>query len=347
MNKSIFWLIIIGVIGGLITLTSHILVPFFAAFIIAYILRPLINAVTVKCKISRDIVPYLVFSLFIGVFIIVCTILFPAIYKQTAILISKIPLYKDYIQRELLPILMHKFHAIDPDIANNIKNSIDSFLNIIFSVISRIFNNIWSYTLATIYGFMLVIVVPILLFYFLRDWSKMVSYVEGLLPVTHKQQILTIFSDINKLLSAYMRGQMNICLMLACYYSILLALIGLDLSLLLGVLSGFLIIIPFIGGFLSFTLAIIISYFTFGLSNKLLYVFVIYIIGYSVESYILSPTIIGERIGLHPLWVMLAVFACGSLFGFWGVFFAIPIAGIIKILISVVVDCYKSSRFYS
>ena len=347
MNKSIFWLIIIGVMCGIVTLTSSVLVPFIAAFIIAYILRPLTNAVAVNCKVSKCIAPYLVFFLFIGIFVVACTILFPAIYKQTSLFISKIPVYKNYVQSELLPIIIQKLHNIDPNIANNIKNLIDSFVNIIFSIISGMFNNIWNYTVATIYGFMLVIVVPILLFYFLRDWTKMANYVEALLPATHKQKIVTIFSDINTLLSAYMRGQLNICLMLSCYYSISLAFIGIDLGLLLGVLSGFLIIIPFIGGFISFTLAMIIGYFTFGLSNKLLYVFITYIIGYSMESYILSPTIIGEHIGLHPVWVMLGVFVCGSLFGFWGVFFAIPIAGIIKILLGVIVDGYKSSRFYS
>lgn len=346
MNKLIFWAIVFCVIFASIALISNVLVPFIAAFIIAYMLRPLIDWISNCCKLSKKATSYLVFFLFINVFIILFILLFPIIYHQTAILINKTPLYKSYLQAEFVPFIMQKFHSMDPEIAYKVKESVDGFFNITFSAISVLFNNLWGYTLATIHVFTVLILVPILLFYFLKDWPKMMSFIEQLLPMKNKDKILEILSSINSLLSAYVRGQLNVCLLLSCYYGIVLTLIGVDLSLLLAALSGFLIIIPFIGTSISFSLALIISYFKFGLTLKLSYVIITYVIGYFAEIYILNPKILGDRIGMHPLWIMFAVFACGSVFGFWGIFFAIPIAGIIKIILQFTIRWYKSSRFY-
>ena len=134
--------------------------------------------------------------------------------------------------------------------------------------------------------------------------------------------------------------------MLTVYYIIGLNLIGIDLALLLGVLSGFLIIIPFIGAMISFLLVTISCYFTFGAGIELVYVIALFVIGHTVEGYILAPKIIGDRIGLHPVWIIFSVFAAGTLFGFLGIMFAIPLAGIVKVIVTNIIDYYKSSKIY-
>ncbi|HJD57350.1 AI-2E family transporter [Candidatus Tisiphia endosymbiont of Ptychoptera albimana] len=346
MDKTIFWVIVVGTIIVTLTLISNILMPFFIAGIISYILQPIIDNLLLRYKLSRTIVVSVISFLFFSIFAIVMVVLLPIIYQQTTLLISKIPAYKDYLQTELIPVITAKFYSIDPDIADNIKNSISNFVNGIFLLITGLANNIWHVTMVTINLFVLILLIPLILFYFLRDWLTMSENINLLLPLKGKKKILKILSAINTSLSAYIRGQLNVCLLLSIYYGVSLSILGVDLGLLLGVLSGFSIIIPFVGILISFSLTMIVSYFAFGMVSTLFYIIIIYLVGTIVEGYILSPKIIGDKIGLHPLWIIFAVLALGNIFGFLGILFAIPIASIIKVLFLAAIDFYKSSKFY-
>lgn len=346
MNKAIFWAIITLMILTILWLISDILTPFFIAAIISYILQPVIERTSFLFNIPRRTVASISYILFLSVFAVVIIILLPIVYQQISLLISKLPAYNNYVQQELMPSLTEKINSVDPNIGDRIKDSISNIANSLFSLITTLANNIWHYTVATINIVIIIVLTPVILFYFLRDWSKMVKSIKLLLPLNERLKIQEILSAINNLLSAYMRGQLNICLLLSAYYGIALSLIGVDLGVLLGILSGFLIIIPFIGTLISFSLAMIIGYCAFGATIKLGYILLTYIIGYIMESYVLTPKIIGDKIGLHPLWIMFGVLACGSLFGFIGIFFAIPIAGIIKVLYSFAIKSYKGSKFY-
>ena len=270
----------------------------------------------------------------------------PIIYDQISIFITKIPNYKNNFSIGL-SYLVSRIDTIDPDIANKLSESLQNFVNSAFSVVVAAANNIWSYTLATINFFAIIILVPVILYYFLRDWPKMIKSVESILPRKEKNKIGKIFSDINSLLSAYIRGQLNICLLLSAYYFIGLSLIGIDLALLLAIISGFLVIIPFIGAFISLFLMIVSCYFSYGASVEIVYILVLFVIAHIIESYILTPQIIGDKIGLHPVWIIFSVFAAGSVFGFVGIVFAIPIAGVIKILLFNMIDYYKSTKIYN
>ncbi|MCC8483972.1 MAG: AI-2E family transporter [Rickettsia endosymbiont of Labidopullus appendiculatus] len=346
MDKTIFWVIVVGTIIVTLTLISNILMPFFIAGIISYILQPIIDDLSLRYKLSRTIVVSVISFLFFSIFAIVMVVLLPIIYQQTTLLISKIPAYKDYLQTELIPVITAKFYSIDPDIADNIKNSISNFVNGIFLLITGLANNIWHVTMVTINLFVLILLIPLILFYFLRDWLTMSENINLLLPLKGKKKILKILSAINTSLSAYIRGQLNVCLLLSIYYGVSLSILGVDLGLLLGVLSGFSIIIPFVGILISFSLTMIVSYFAFGMVSTLFYIIIIYLVGTIVEGYILSPKIIGDKIGLHPLWIIFAVLALGNIFGFLGILFAIPIASIVKVLFLAAIDFYKSSKFY-
>ena len=212
----------------------------------------------------------------------------PIIYGQIFTFINNIPKYKNYLQAEILPPIMAKIYSIEPDIADKIKNSLSDFINSIFTILGSIANNFWRYTIITINIFVLFLLIPIILFYFLRDWAKIIANMKSLLPIKTRPKILEILSAINILLSAYIRGQLNICFLLSTYYSIAFTVIGIDLALLLGILTGFLVIIPFLGTFISFLLTLIIGYLTFGVTSKLLYIMIIYLVGNICESYILT-----------------------------------------------------------
>ncbi len=347
MNRTaIFWLVFLGLFISGFMLISDTVKPFFIAFIISYLLQPAIGFIASKFKISNKFASSIIYLIFLSIFFLSLTILVPIIYGQIFTFINNIPKYKNYLQAEILPPIMAKIYSIEPDIAGKIKNSLSNFINSIFTILGSIANNFWRYTIITINIFVLFLLIPIILFYFLRDWAKIIANMKSLLPIKTRPKILEILSAINNLLSAYIRGQLNICLLLSTYYSIAFTVIGIDLSLLLGILTGFLVIIPFIGTFISFLLTLIIGYLTFGMTAKLLYIMIIYLVGNIFESYIITPKIIGDKIGLHPLWIIFSIFACGSLFGIIGIFFAIPIAGITKILLLNLIKFYKSSKFY-
>ncbi|CAK6506942.1 AI-2E family transporter [Rickettsia helvetica] len=347
MNRTaIFWLVFLGLFISGFMLISDTVKPFFIAFIISYLLQPAIGFIASKFKISNKFASSIIYLIFLSIFFLSLTILVPIIYGQIFTFINNIPKYKNYLQAEILPPIMAKIYSIEPDIADKIKNSLSNFINSIFTILGSIANNFWRYTIITINIFVLFLLIPIILFYFLRDWAKIIANMKSLLPIKTRPKILEILSAINNLLSAYIRGQLNICLLLSTYYSIAFTVIGIDLALLLGILTGFLVIIPFIGTFISFLLTLIIGYLTFGITAKLLYIMMIYLVGNICESYILTPKIIGDKIGLHPLWIIFSIFACSSLFGIIGIFFAIPIAGITKILLLNLIKFYKSSKFY-
>lgn len=345
MNRLAFWSIILAVACSFIYLVSDTLVPFLVAFIFAYLLQPAIDTNCRKLKLPRGIATLGVFIMFLSGFVAIIVLIVPIIYQQIAVFVSKIPQYKSNFQSGIAA-WSEQLNEVNPELSNKVTESAQNFLDSAFSIFASFANHIWQYTLATINFFTIVALVPIILYYFLRDWPQIVSSIESILPMRGKSKVREIFTSINELLSAYIRGQLNICLLLAFYYILGLNLIGLDLALLLGILSGFLIIIPFIGAMISVLMVTISCYFTYGAGVELLYVIILYVVGHSVEGYILAPKIIGDRIGLHPVWIIFSVFAAGSVFGFIGIVFAIPIAGIVKVLLSHVIDYYKSSKMY-
>lgn len=346
LKKFVFWSALFAAFIVLNVLIFETFTIFFIAFIFAYLLSPLIDKIYTKYKIDRNVIVYAIFFTFFGFIILILATLSPILYNQIALLIKKIPIYNDYIQKQLMPLIIDQIQRIDPEVANRFIVVLQGFIDNALSIITAMMNNMWSYTMATINVFILMVLVPIILLYLLKEWNTIISHLENLIPIKQKNNVKKLLSSINQLLSAYIRGQLNVCIILAAFYGTGLSIIGVDLALLLGIISGFLIIIPFIGSIISFTLIIVLGYIDFGFSIHLLYIMSIYFSGSLIEGYILTPKIIGSSIGVHPLWILFSVFANHNLFGFVGVLFAIPIAGILKILLMHLIDYYKSTDLY-
>jgi putative permease len=346
LHKFFFWSFLFLIIGFFLFSITNIIAPFLISIIFAYLLRPFISYISKKCHISENIATIIVYILFISIFIAAIIFILPIIYSQILHIIEKIPLYKDYIQFKLLPLLAIKISELDPSIASSIKDILKNLSNNMFAIVNSIVNNFWRGALSTINKFMLFILVPVLLYHFLQNWKKIISSLDDLIPLKNKDKIDQVVLDIDKLLSAYIRGQLNVCLLLSCFYSTSFLFLGNESWLLLGMMYGFLIILPYIGAIFSLFISLIITYFSRGMDIHLIYIVIIYFIGSSLEAYVLTPRIIGNNIGLNPLWIIFAIFACGALLGFVGILLAIPIAGIIKILLINFTAFYKNSKFY-
>lgn len=346
MNKMLIpWGFVIASVIGIAYLVSDVILPFVIAFIIAYMLYPITQFLSKKCNISLSRSGIVIFVLFMSICATVITMIAPIIYKQISAFIKKLPDYHSKLQNVITD-SSETFSQIDPNISAKISDHLREVIDQLLALFSSLINHIWDYTLATINFFTICVIVPFALFYFLRDWNKMTGSVDSLFPVRSKWQIQEIILAINQLLSDYIRGQLIICLMLSVYYIISFALIGLDFALLLGLCSGFLVLIPFIGTIIAFTIVMLSGYISFGLDFHILYIIATYIVAHFLEGYYLTPKIIGQRIGLHPLWIVFSVLVGANLCGILGIVIALPVAGVIKILWSHLLNHYKLSPIY-
>lgn len=343
MRTLLIWSALISLfVWGIVELEQAI-TPFFIAAIIAYISHPFVQKISEKFSVSRLFLIF--FIVFLVIFFIVGfgMIFIPLVSKQISLLISKIPAYKDYVQHNMLPIITQKLDHLGPDMMQKIDGIVDNSLSSITQSASNIVNHIFDYTSSVAGTLFTIILIPIVLFYFLKDWPQNGLNLNAL-DKTTQTRVKKLLTQIDVLLSAYMRGQFKVCFIMAIYYSISLYLIGFDFALLMGIISGGVIIIPFLGFLCSFLASIMLAYFNFGISIELIYIVITYLIGSILEGSILTPKIIGGKIGVHPLWIIFSVLACGHLLGLVGMLFAIPIAGIVKILIEFALEIYKQKN---
>jgi putative permease len=264
------------------------------------------------------------------------------LYKQISLLLIKVPAYKQYLQLKLIPEIVSQFQGIDPVVGERIGEAIQSVTNDLLNLIIRVVQNLWGYTLATVNVAAFIFFVPIIMIYLLRDWRAIIETFKKSENLNLGEEVWIVISDINKSLSSYIRGQLNVCAIMILFYSGTLSVLSLDGALLIGIFSGIAIIVPIVGTVAAFATSLLVGFLSFGYSSELYYIVFIYATGHIIESYIVSPKIIGDKIGVHPLWIMFSVLASGELLGFIGILFAVPIASILNVLISYVVRVFSS-----
>ena len=192
----------------------------------------------------------------------------------------------------------------------------------------------------------LIVITPIVSFYFLRDWPLMTRTVDRLFPLQNATKIRTVLSDINNTIGGYARGQALVCLTLGIYYAFALTLVGLDFSVLVGAIIGFIAFIPYIGAFTGFVLSLGIAFSQFNDWYSIGLVGLVFLLGQTLEGYLLIPKFVGDRIGLHPVWVIFSILTGGVLYGFIGVLIALPVAAALGVVVRFLIDEYKASPLY-
>lgn len=340
--KFLIFLSLLSIIFGASYLIKDNITPFAVAFILAYLLNPLTNNLT-KLYIKRNYAVLIVIFIFYILLTLICLYLLPKIYNQITDLIQKIPQYKHYVTDNLIPLISQKIEHIEPGSGEKLKIILQNYITQMFSVTYLIVSNVFQYALATINILSLFLLVPFFLFFFLKDWQDNMLSLESLVPENYKIKVNDFFKDIDFLLSSYIRGQFYVCMIMVTYYYICLSLLGLDFSLIISIIAGFLVIVPIFGYLISLSLCLTMVYFQFGIDYHLIYVLIIQFTAQGTESFFLTPFIIGNKIGINPVFALFSLFICGNLFGMWGVLFAMPLGGIIRIILKYLVEYYKSS----
>lgn len=301
-----------------------------SCYLIAILLHPLVLKVYQKTKHELLSVS-VVFLLFWGIIITCLALAWPHLYGQLQSLIHAIPKYKIYVESVLIPFLSQKTN-IHGEMINQLSNVLESSSKQIFDFGFSVFSDLWSYTMATIHAFAFVILLPLTSFYALKEIDKVHS-VGNFTANMLNPLILDFLRDCLKTLGLYLKGQINVCMIMALYYSVSLSIIGIDFALIIGLVTGLAIAVPFIGTLISFILVNIITVFDFGVDREIIYVSLVYLIGQGLEGYFITPKIVGEKIGISPIIMIIALICWGKLLGLTGVLFAIPLTCVLKVAI--------------
>lgn len=341
-----FWLLAVLAGGFLIYLLAPVLTPFMAAAILAYIGDPLVDRLE-EYKLPRTLAVVIVFIAFTLLAIIAMLVLIPMLEHQVAVLGDKIPGYLEVIQTRFIPWLNTHFDLGMQLDMETLKTSLQahwkeagSFAKTMVSYITR--------SGALLAGWLAnLLLIPVVTFYLLRDWDILVARVRELLPRQSEPVISRLARSSDEVLGAFLRGQLLVMLALSIVYTIGLWLAGLELALLIGMLSGLVSFVPYLGFIVGIVVAGIAALLQFHDVVHLIYIAAVFGIGQALEGMLLTPMLVGDRIGLHPVAVIFAVLAGGQLFGFLGVLLALPAAAVIAVILRYLHERYKDSALYS
>lgn len=340
------WLAVFVIVSILIYLLAPILMPFLSAAVLAYIADPLADKL--EKKMSRTLavsVVFLALSLFA---VLLLLIILPLIEKQIVVLAEKLPLYVDRAQNYLLPLLKEQFGLdIGTIDFNTLKQSLSDYWKTAGGIAANVLGSISRSGLVLagwIANFVLMLVVT---FYLLRDWDLLIAKIHALIPRKNEQTIVVIAKESDEVLGAFFRGQMLVMLVLSAVYTLGLMFVGLDTALLIGGLSGIVSFVPYLGFIIGIVVASVAALMQFQEITPLFYVAIVFLTGQMLEGMLLTPLLVGDKIGLHPVAVIFAVLAGGQLFGFVGILLALPIAAVIAVVLRHIHERYTESELYA
>jgi len=341
---------IIAVLAGLaLWLLAPALTPFLVAGVLAYALHPLVNRLHAwgRGRLPRVVVVALVEMVFIIAVLGLALLLVPILSREVPLMREQVPLLLDRLDAGLRPLLAQLGLRVSLDTAG-VKALLLKYLSansedLLGPLLSSL--KIGGSVALAVLGN--AVLIPVALFYLLLDWDRFVARVVELVPRPLRGAYDRFMGEADTVLGQYLRGQLLVMLLLAVFYSVGLALFGLDLALPIGVFTGLAVFVPYLGFGLGLLLAFLSGLLQFASLKALVMVAVVYGVGQLVESFVLTPRLVGERIGLHPLAVIFALMAFGQLFGFVGVLVALPASAVLLVAIRRVRQHYLESHLYS
>lgn len=342
-----FWLLVFLISLWLIWLLSPILTPFVAGALIAYLADPLADRLEAM-KLSRTLSVTIVFVVGFGVLMLCILVLIPILEGQINNVRKSLPDLVAWVLNTIVPFLESRL-GIDPSVfqVDQLKDVISSNLKETGGLIRNTIQTISKSGFVVLGWVANLVMIPIIAFYLLRDWDRLVAYVDELLPRDVEPIIARVAKESDEMLGAFLRGQLMVMLALSFLYIVGLWLVGLDFALLIGLIAGLVSFVPYLGLIVGVGIAgIAILFQTNGDVFQLFWVFVVFGVAQMIEGTVLTPLLVGERIGLHPVAVIFAVLAGGQLFGFFGVLLALPVAAVLAVILRHLHDSYKQSNIY-
>ncbi len=344
-SKSHLWLWLgtATVAAYLIYLLSPILAPFLCAIMLAYILNPLVARMS--RKLPRTLAVCIAMLLIAGLILVILLVLLPLITRQVKSIITQAPQYFDWLRMHLAP-LVQQYFGVDIDTAM-VKDWLTSHTKEIQGVALSLLPTLRSGGLALLELAANLVLVPVVLFYFMRDWDGMIARVTELIPRHWHDTVSGMVREIDAVLGEFLRGQLLVMLLMATFYSVGLWIAGLNYALSVGLIAGFLTFVPYLGVIIGVLLATMTGLLQFADPLQLLWVWLVFVIANVLEGNVFVPWLVGDRIGLHPVAVIFALLAFGQLFGFTGLLLALPASAALLVWLRYVRGKYLASGMYS
>lgn len=324
-----------------------ILTPFLLSILLAYMGDPLVDFLE-RYKISRTWGVVFVFVILSLLLLILLLVLVPMIGRQLVSLYELTPQLIDWVQGTALPWLQQQL-GLSANVGNldDLKQMLSENLGETTDLLQVLLSKVTSSSMAFLGWLANMLLIPVVTFYLLRDWDVMIDKMRRLLPRQQEALTVQLIGECHEVLGAFMRGQLLVVLALGIVYAVGLMMLGLELGLLIGLLAGLASLVPYMGFIVGIGAALVAGLFQFGLAPyPLMGIVAVFGIGQLLESMLLTPLLVGDRIGLHPVAVIFAILAGGQLFGFTGVLLALPVAAVIMVLLRHVHELYKDSNMY-
>ncbi len=345
LYRALFWVGMIAAAMVIVAVLQGVLVPFAAAFAIAYLLRPAVDWLEFW-GLGRGLASLAVLLIFLLGLALVMVLIVPLVQAQIVHLLARFPGLVGAAQTQFgnfMRLLRSHLPAAEADkvysvVSNQIGDAVSWF--------ASLFQRMITSSLAILSILSLVVVTPIVSFFLLRDWRQMIAAIDSFLPRDSAPTIREQIRIIDQTLAGFVHGQALVCLILGIYYTIGLSLAGLDSALALGLLIGVLAIIPVLGVSIGFALSVALAALQFGTWTGVLVVVGIFLFGQTVEANILTPKLVGDRVHLHPVWVIFALLAGAKLLGLAGVFVSVPAAAVLGVIARFALERYRASALY-
>ncbi len=347
-RQVLVWLGVVVALAVALYVLRPILLPFLMGMVIAYFLDPVADWME-SHKVPRLAGTSIILGLFVVVFIAVMILLLPVLGQQIANFAENLPANIGKLVALVDKAGPDWLKELLADTQANIEGSLVETAKAAAGWIATLLSSIWSGGLAFVNLISLLVVTPVVAFYMLYDWDHMIATVDKWLPRDHVETIRDLARQIDEALAGFVRGQGTVCIILASFYASSLSVAGLSFGVLIGITSGLISFVPYVGSITGFVLAggvALIQFLPDGDWLRIGIVLGIFVFGQFLEGNFLSPKLVGERVGLHPVWLMFALFAFGLLLGFVGLLLAVPLAAAIGVLLRFALKSYMASQLY-
>ena len=317
------------------------ILPFVLGAAIAYLNDPVADRLEAM-GFSRILATVTITAGAVATILIATIVLVPVMVEQIREAVSHVPDYLDQLR-----ILIEGWIPGLNDETSLIRRTLSGFGENVKEWSAEVIKRLWSGSVALIDFLTLIVITPVVAFYMLHDWDRMVAAIDDVLPRQHRATIHRLMGELDDVLAGFVRGQLTVCLILGSFYAIALTLIGLDFGMLIGLFAGLISFIPFVGSVMGGAISIGVAVAQFWQVPELIVlVAAVFVVGQAVEGNFLTPKLVGDKIGLHPVWLMFALTAFGGLFGFVGLLVAVPAAAGIGVLVRFLTERYKAGRLY-
>lgn len=352
-GQALAWLAVLVAVLAAVYALADIMLPFVAGMAVAYFLDPVVDRVE-RRGASRILATSLVTATFFVVVVVLLILLLPLLQDQVVRFADKLPSYVgaladriEPMRAALAPLIERVQSHLPPEEVARLRGVAGDYVAQGVQWLVAFARQLLSRGVAILNLISLVVITPVVAFYLLRDWDRIVAGIDGWLPRDHAETVREQFRRIDRTLSGFVRGQATVCLLLGAFYGAGLTLVGLDFGLILGLATGIVSFVPFFGMLLGVAAGLAMALVQFAFDPvRVGLVLLVFVVGQVIEGNFLTPRIVGRRIGLHPVWVIFALLAGGALYGFVGLLLAVPAAAVIGVLVRFALSRYLASPLY-